>query len=81
MDKGSVIEFFDKHAGSWDAELIRNESVIDRILALSGISENERVLDVACGTGVLIGDYLSLGVEGVLGVDISPEMARIASEK
>lgn len=38
------------------------------------------VLDVACGTGVLFPDYLARGA-AVTGIDISPEMARIAAEK
>ena len=38
------------------------------------------VLDVACGTGVLFPDYLARGAS-VTGIDISPEMARIAAEK
>lgn len=37
--------------------------------------------DVACGTGVLFPDYLARGVSRVTGVDISPEMARIATAK
>lgn len=40
-----------------------------------------RVLDVACGTGVLIPDYLQRGAAQVTAIDISPEMARIAREK
>jgi demethylmenaquinone methyltransferase/2-methoxy-6-polyprenyl-1,4-benzoquinol methylase len=39
------------------------------------------VLDVACGTGVLFPDYLKRGVESVTGIDISPEMAKIAAAK
>ena len=38
------------------------------------------MLDVACGTGVLFPDYLARGAS-VTGIDISPEMARIAREK
>lgn len=34
-----------------------------------------RLLDVACGTGVLFPDYLARGAS-VTGIDISPEMAR-----
>lgn len=39
------------------------------------------MLDVACGTGVLFPDYLSRGVGSVTGIDISPEMAKIAAGK
>ncbi len=81
IDKNDVIEFFDKRAGNWDAELIRDDSVVDIILDNSGVKEGIDVLDVACGTGVLFGDYLKRKVASVTGIDISPEMARLASEK
>jgi len=38
-------------------------------------------LDLACGTGVLIPDYLERGVSSVTAIDISPEMIRIAGNK
>jgi len=39
------------------------------------------VLDVACGTGVMFDYYLQRGAASITGIDISPEMARIAAEK
>ena len=39
------------------------------------------MLDVACGTGVLLPDYLKRSVRSVTGIDISPEMIRIAKKK
>ena len=81
MKKRDVIEFFDQKAASWDEELIRNDDVINTILDNAGVKAGVRVLDVACGTGVLIPDYLKRGVESVTAVDISPEMVRIAREK
>lgn len=81
IDKNDVIEFFDKHAGNWDAELIRHDDRIEKILDNGGVKEGVRVLDVACGTGVLFPDYLSRKVKSVTGVDISPEMVKIASQK
>lgn len=81
IDKKDVIEFFDKRAANWDAELIRKDSVVDIILDNGGVTEGAHVLDVACGTGVLFGDYLKRNVASVTGIDISPEMARIAAEK
>ena len=81
MDTGKVIAFFDKLAPSWDAEMIRNEEIITRILDGACVSAGDSVLDVACGTGVLIPDYLSRGASHVTGIDISPAMAEIAKEK
>ena len=81
IDKNDVKEYFDGHASNWDAELIRHDDRINAILDNGGVTEGVNVLDVACGTGVLFPDYIERHVASVTGVDISPEMAKIASEK
>ena len=81
MNKKDVIAFFDKMAPGWDADMIRHDDVIAAILDGARVREGIRVLDVACGTGVLFPDYLERKVASVTGVDISAEMIRIASEK
>ena len=81
MKKQDVAEFFDRCAPWWDADMIRNEQIIAKILDNGGVKAGAAVLDVACGTGVLFPDYLSRGVESVTGIDISPEMAKIAAGK
>lgn len=81
MEKKDVISFFDNCAPWWDQDIIRNEGNIAAILDNGGIKEGVHVLDVACGTGVLFPDYLKRGVASVTGIDISPEMAKIAATK
>lgn len=81
MDKKNVIEFFDRLAPQWDADMVRNDDVINTILDYARITEGVSVLDVACGTGVLIPDYLRRNVSYVTGVDISENMTQIAKEK
>ena len=81
MEKKEIITFFDKCAPWWDSDMVRNEDLIAMILDNGGIKENIHVLDVACGTGVLFPDYLKRNVASVTGIDISPEMAKIAQEK
>ena len=76
-----VIAFFDERAGEWDAGMVRSDEKIGRILDNAKVTAGSRVLDIACGTGVLIGDYLRRNVESVTAVDISPEMIRIARAK
>ena len=81
MNKQDVIEFFDRAAPSWDAEMIKNEGIIEKILDNAELDEGQDVLDVACGTGVMFPYYLQRNVASVTGIDISPEMAKIAGAK
>ena len=81
MDKQDIIDFFNRLAPGWDAELIRDDKRIDAILNYAGITKGVSVLDVACGTGVLIPDYLARGVKKVVAVDITPAMIDIAKTK
>ena len=80
MKKKEIAEFFDRCAPWWDADMIRDEELIAAILNNGGIRPGADVLDVACGTGVLFPDYLKRGAT-VTGIDLSPEMARLAAEK
>jgi demethylmenaquinone methyltransferase/2-methoxy-6-polyprenyl-1,4-benzoquinol methylase len=80
MDKKEVITFFDALADSWDDMQDRNEEVINLILDKSEVTRDSVVLDIACGTGVLFGDYLDRGAL-VTGIDISGEMLKIAKKK
>ena len=81
IETKEVIAFFDRLAPGWDAELIRNDEIISTILYNATVIEGKDVLDVACGTGVLIPDYLKRDVASVTGIDISPKMAEIARAK
>ena len=81
MNKQDVIAFFDRCAANWDADMIKSDVIIGKILDNVQVQPGMDVLDVACGTGVMFPYYLELGVASVTGIDISPEMAKIASEK
>ena len=81
MKKADVIKFFDQCASWWDDDMMRDENIISTILDNGGIREDVHILDVACGTGVLFPDYLRRGAASITGIDISPEMAKIAQEK
>lgn len=81
MDKKDIVTFFDRAAIQWDAEMIRSDVIIAKILDGAGVATGSAVLDVACGTGVLFPDYLARQVGSVTAVDISPEMVKIAATK
>ena len=81
MEKKDVIEFFDRLASSWDADMIKSDEKIGMILDNAEVHEGMDVLDVACGTGVMFPYYLARNVASVTGIDISPEMVKICAGK
>ena len=81
MNKQDVIEFFDRCAPGWDAGMIKSDKIIGTILDNAEVGPDMTVLDVACGTGVMFDYYLERGAASVTGIDISPEMAKIATGK
>ena len=81
MEKMQIREYFNKLAPGWDNMARSNDEIIDRILNNAGFSSGLRVLDVACGTGVMFPYYLERGAGEIWGIDISEEMIRLAEEK
>ena len=81
MEKKDIIAFFDRCAPSWDADMVKDDELIGRILDNAEVAEGQDILDVACGTGVMIPYYLERKAASVTAIDISPEMSKIAAEK
>ena len=81
MHKSDVIAFFDRCAPTWDAEMVKSDEIIEKILDNAEVMAGQDILDVACGTGVMFPYYLKRGAASVTGIDISPEMAKIAAAK
>lgn len=77
MKKTDIIKFFDACAPTWDDEMIKDDKIIEDILNRAKIGMATHVLDVACGTGVMFPYYTARGA-AVTGIDISPEMVKIA---
>ena len=85
MDKKEIKEFFDNCAEKWDEELVVEEPIINVILDEAeleeGTCEGRSVLDVACGTGVMIEFYKKRGIKDITAIDISDKMIEKAREK
>ncbi len=81
MEKQDIINFFDNMAESWDSAHINKDVIIEKIFNNGGVESNKDILDVACGTGVLFPVYLKKNVNSLTGIDISPEMVKIANKK
>lgn len=71
--------FFDNLASDWDRR--SNHKYIEYIIRKIDIHENSKILDVACGTGILEEYLLQYNPKEILGVDISKNMIEIAKEK
>jgi len=78
---GSEYEYYGMMAETWDLFRGDTSKWDDRFFYLDIIAESgQPVLDVGCGTGRLLVDYLAQGMD-IDGVDISPEMLKICQEK
>jgi SAM-dependent methyltransferase/predicted membrane protein len=65
--------FFDKLAPSWNEKAEASDGRIDELLSLADIKKGDKVLDLACGTGVLE-PFLLKKEATVIGLDLSAEM-------
>ncbi len=81
MEQQKIIDFFNKASATWDSIAFDNTEKINRILDYSDFNESPNVLDVACGTGVLTLFLLERGASHITGIDISPEIIRLAKKK
>ena len=81
MVNNSIREFFNSMAPNWDEICIFNMDNINRILQLAKVGEGHRIVDVGCGTGVLIDPLLQCGVKEIYAVDLSKAMIDKAREK
>lgn len=75
--------FFEKKATTWDDGNKYKADKIAHILAFAGIKKNDVVLDVGCGTGVLIPQILEIvGKQGkIVALDYAQNMISRAQKK
>lgn len=79
--KSETERFFDKLAPSWDQMNTVSDEHLNELLKLIPLKSGMKVLDVACGTGILTGKIGDITHNKVLGIDISGEMIKKAEEK
>jgi demethylmenaquinone methyltransferase/2-methoxy-6-polyprenyl-1,4-benzoquinol methylase len=75
-DPRRAVERYRRHASGYDASARRTMPIRRRAVALLGLAPGDRVLDVACGTGLSF-PLLTEGIGPagrVVGVEVSPEM-------
>ena len=81
MNNKDIIENFNSLANTWDSRIVKSKEIINTIFDYANVKEGKDVLDVGCGTGVLIDDYLQAKVNSITAIDISDRMIEIARSK
>ena len=77
----AVAEYFDKRAACWDDDAEPFGSKHIAVARIAGVREAVRVLDIGCGTGIMVPAYLVCGAAEVVGIDCSAEMVACAARK
>jgi ubiquinone/menaquinone biosynthesis C-methylase UbiE len=78
-DWGEVAEWYDSHVGEFGSEY-HQRVVLPGVLRLLGVRPGLRVIDIACGQGVLCRQLAALEVE-VTGIDAAEPLIRAARQR
>jgi demethylmenaquinone methyltransferase/2-methoxy-6-polyprenyl-1,4-benzoquinol methylase len=77
----AVKAYFDSQAENWDGGSHHDPRKLRYILRICDLHAGQRILDVACGTGVLFPWLLAHGPDLLMGIDISEGMTEKARKK
>lgn len=81
FDVSDIEVFFDERADNWDHIHHKNDfTVIDDVFSKIGINENDRILDVGAGTGILAPALIQSGCQ-FTAIDVSRKMLKKYAEK
>lgn len=81
VDIQKVKYFFDQRAENWDVINVHDPEKLSMLVTMAQIPEDGRILDVACGTGVLFPEILKRNPSQLWGIDLSEAMIAKASQK
>lgn len=77
-----IAAYFNERAGKWDESGCSGESRVQgAVLSLVDLKPGDSVLDLGCGTGVMIPFYLAAKAGKIVAVDVSEKMVKRAREK
>lgn len=81
MSTTEVRDFFNKIAPRWDNVDDHDYKRLDELLDAIKIKEGEKVLDLACGTGIISERLYQRSQKQIIAMDISEEMIALAKKK
>jgi len=73
-------DYFNQKASEWDEIAKHDERKVSYIIDALGIMKSDTVLDIGCGTGVLI-PFLHDKCKSVLAIDEAEKMIEVAAKK
>jgi demethylmenaquinone methyltransferase/2-methoxy-6-polyprenyl-1,4-benzoquinol methylase len=74
-------QYFDDLAPQWDNICKHDADKLSLISALAAPAPGSRLLDIGCGTGIMIGPLLATNPRELLALDLSPRMIEQAAKK
>ncbi len=83
-DNNITTEWFKEWSNEYDSTLgkvKRHQELLDMVVKLSGVKDNDTVLDIGCGTGLLSLKFLDKARCKVFGIDSSENMLAIFNKK
>lgn len=76
-----IASYFDARADIWDSLQLQSVGELSDLIGRLHVLKGERVLDVACGTGIITGLLAEASGAKVIAIDIAPKMIEKAQEK
>lgn len=77
-----VASYFNERADEWDASGCSGESRAQgAVLSLVGLKPGDSVIDLGCGTGVMVPFYIAANAGRIVAVDVSEKMIARAKDK
>ncbi len=73
--------FFDSKADQWDTLCRHDLCKVEALVTLCDVQPGHKVIDIACGTGVMLPFLLARRPADLLGIDLSPRMIEAAKAK
>jgi len=85
-DEASMVEFYRKWAEDYDHKMLQELGYVSPTMIAEALAEqladpSARIFDIGCGTGLTCVYLAELGYSSLDGIDLSPDMVRVAGQR